>query len=63
VVLNGSRHPGLFWYYQAPFREVSEISGYLAPYNERVDLVVDGRLQERPAGPLGPQGERSTRTA
>jgi hypothetical protein len=33
--------------------EVSEIKGYLAPYNERVDLIVDGRRQERLAGPLG----------
>ena len=57
VVLDGHRHPGLFWYYQAPFREVSEIKGYLAPYNERVDLIVDGHPQERPAGPLGPRGE------
>jgi uncharacterized protein (DUF427 family) len=62
-VLNGRRHSGLFWYYQAPFREVSEINGYLAPYNERVDLIVDGRPQERPAGPLGRRGEPSTRTA
>ena len=52
VVLAGHRHPGLFWYYQAPFREVSEIKGYLAPYNERVDLIVDGQRQERLAGPL-----------
>ena len=57
VLLNGHRHPGLFWYYQAPFREVSEIKGYLAPYNERVDLIVDGHPQERPAGPLGPRAE------
>jgi uncharacterized protein (DUF427 family) len=63
VVLAGRRVPGLFWYYQAPFREVSEIKGYLAPYNERVDLIVDGQRQQRLAGPLGPRGEPSTRTA
>jgi uncharacterized protein (DUF427 family) len=52
VVIDGRRHPDLFWSYEAPFREVSEIKGNLAPYNERVDLVVDGELQERPASPL-----------
>ena len=63
VVLNGRRHPGLFWYYQAPFKEVSEIKGYLAPYNERVDLIVDGHLKERPTGPSGSRGKRTTSAA
>jgi uncharacterized protein (DUF427 family) len=63
LVLNGRRHPGLFWYYQAPFREVSAIKGYLAPYTERVDLIVDRHSQDRPAGPLRPLREASTRTA
>jgi uncharacterized protein (DUF427 family) len=53
VVVEGRRHPNLFWYYRAPFHEVSKIEGYLAPYSERVDLIVDGELQDRPAGPLG----------
>jgi len=63
VVLDGRRHPGLFWYYQAPFREASAIKGYLAPYTERVDLIVDGHSQKRPGGPHRPVGEPSTRTA
>ena len=53
VVISGRRHPSLLWYYEAPFAEASKVKGYLAPYNERVDLVVDGELQERPGGPLG----------
>lgn len=52
VVLGERRHPNLFWYYEAPLREVQAIKGYLAPYNERVDLIVDGEAQARPAGPL-----------
>src|SRR5437588_1829364 len=52
VVLEDRRHSNLFWYYEDPFAEVAEIKGYLAPYNERVDLTVDGELQERPAGLL-----------
>ena len=53
VVLETRRHPNLFWYYETPFAQVSELIGHLAPYSERVDLVVDGELQERPQGPLG----------
>jgi uncharacterized protein (DUF427 family) len=52
VVVDGRRHPGLFWFYTAPFSEVSDVKGYLAPYNERVDLTVDGEPQERPESPL-----------
>lgn len=63
VVLNGRRHPNLFWYYKHPFNEVAQIEGYLAPYSERVDLIVDGEPQERPAGPLGRQGKSITRAA
>jgi uncharacterized protein (DUF427 family) len=63
VRLNGRLHRGLFWSYQTPFREVTAVKGYLAPYNERVDLIVDGHPQERPAGPLGPPAEPSASAA
>jgi uncharacterized protein (DUF427 family) len=53
VVVDERRYPNLFWYYKEPFRESTAVRGYLAPYNERVDLIVDGELQARPAGPLG----------
>ena len=63
VLLDGRRHRGLFWSYQMPFRKVTAVKRYLAPYNERVDLIVDGRPQERPAGPLGPPAEPSAPAA
>jgi len=63
VVLGGRRHPNLFWSYKAPFSEVSEVKGYLAPYSERVDLFVDGALQERPAGPLSRRPDSGKRAA
>ena len=63
VRLNGRRHRGLFWSYQTPFREVTAVKGYLAPDNERVDLIVDGHPRERPAGPLGPPAEPTTSAA
>jgi uncharacterized protein (DUF427 family) len=63
VVLSGRRHPNLFWYYEAPFDEAAKVKGYLAPYNERVDLEVDGELQERPAGPLARRADSGKRAA
>ena len=51
-MIDERRHPDLFWSYRKPFPDVADIKGYLEPYNERVDLVVDGELQERPAGPM-----------
>ena len=63
VVIDGRQHPNLFWYYKSPFDEVSGIRGYLAPYSERVDLVVDGEPQERPAGPLGRPATQEKRAA
>jgi uncharacterized protein (DUF427 family) len=63
VLLNGRRHRGLFWSCQMPFREVTAVKGYLAPYNERVDLIVDGHPQERPSGPLGAPAEPRTPAA
>ena len=58
VVLDGRRHPSLFWYYRAPFHEVAHVEGHMAPYNERVDLIVDGQLQERPGGPLAQRAQQ-----
>jgi uncharacterized protein (DUF427 family) len=63
VVIDGRRHPNLFWYYRSPFAEVSPVKDLLAPYSERVDLFVDGELQERPAGPLGRPSARTKQTA
>lgn len=41
-------YPDLAWSYESPTRELSPIAGMLAFYNESVDLLVDGRLLERP---------------
>jgi len=38
----------LVWSYLEPRREAEPIAGYLAFFNERVDLEIDGELQERP---------------
>jgi|SRR5215217_2560069 len=40
--------PFLAWYYEDPLEEVKRIRGRVCFFNERVDLLVDGELQERP---------------
>ena len=38
----------LAWCYETSIPEMPKIAGRLCFFNERVDLVVDGELQERP---------------
>jgi uncharacterized protein (DUF427 family) len=42
-------YPDLAWSYRSPLPESQKIAGLVAFYNEKVDLYVDGVLQERPA--------------
>jgi uncharacterized protein (DUF427 family) len=44
----GTIHRDIVWGYQAPTLESIQISGYLSFYNEKVDIYVDGELQDRP---------------
>jgi uncharacterized protein (DUF427 family) len=41
-------HPDLAWSYDFPTQQVLSIAGLIAFYNERVDIVVDGRRLDRP---------------
>jgi uncharacterized protein (DUF427 family) len=41
-------HPDLAWSYDFPLPAVDEITGLIAFYNEKVDIVLDGRRLERP---------------
>ena len=38
----------LIWSYQDPISEAAKKKGLLAFFNEKVDLEVDGEIQERP---------------
>jgi uncharacterized protein (DUF427 family) len=49
VSLSGGKD--LVWFYEEPFDEVRRIAGMLCFFNERVDLELDGELQERPESP------------
>jgi uncharacterized protein (DUF427 family) len=48
VVVNGTRHENIVWWYPFPAEESSRIAGMVSFYNERVDIYVDGELEERP---------------
>jgi uncharacterized protein (DUF427 family) len=41
----------LVWYYADPMPESAKIEGLLCFFNERVDVELDGELQERPESP------------
>ncbi|HVM64633.1 MAG TPA: DUF427 domain-containing protein [Acidimicrobiales bacterium] len=41
-------HVDIAWCYRAPLPESQKIAGLIAFYNERVELVVDGVVQEEP---------------
>jgi uncharacterized protein (DUF427 family) len=41
-------HENVVWGYDAPLPESQKILGMVAFYNEKVDILVDGVLQERP---------------
>ena len=42
-------HNDLAWSYRAPLPESQKVTGLVAFYNEKVDIHVDGVLQERPS--------------
>jgi uncharacterized protein (DUF427 family) len=42
------RHENIAWYYPFPIPETPKIENLVSFYNERVDIVLDGELQERP---------------
>jgi uncharacterized protein (DUF427 family) len=43
--------PDIGWSYEDPWRDAMDVRGYIAFYNERVDLDMDGERQERPKTP------------
>ncbi len=48
VEAGGGRLEDLVWYYPEPIPEAGKIKGLLCFFNEKVDLEVDGEMQERP---------------
>ncbi|TDZ22101.1 hypothetical protein Cob_v004833 [Colletotrichum orbiculare MAFF 240422] len=48
VVVDGQEHRDLVWYYRLPTHESAAIAELLCFYNEKVDIILDGELLERP---------------
>lgn len=48
VVVDGERYDDIVWWYQHPVAESAGIAGYVSFYNEKVDIYVDGQLEDRP---------------
>jgi len=55
VNAGGSIEEDLVWIYEDPLREAAPIKGYLAFFNERADIEIDGELQERPITQWSPR--------
>ncbi|HEX6347878.1 MAG TPA: DUF427 domain-containing protein [Candidatus Dormibacteraeota bacterium] len=50
--VNGKTYKDFVWYYPAPLPEIPKIENLLCFYNEKVDLYVDGELEEKPQSPF-----------
>ena len=50
--VNGRPYPNLVWIYRSPLAESQKIAGMACFYNEKVDLYLNGELQERPHTPF-----------
>ena len=48
----GHVHEDLAWSYDFPTREMLPIAGLVSFFNERLDVILDGRLLERPKTPF-----------
>ncbi|PZS26000.1 MAG: hypothetical protein DLM59_19085 [Pseudonocardiales bacterium] len=48
LTIEGSGHDDAFWAYRSPFPESQKIAGLGCFYNEKVDIYLDGVLQDRP---------------
>jgi uncharacterized protein (DUF427 family) len=52
VVTGDTEVENIAWCYRAPVAESQKIAGLVCFYDERVDVYVDGQLQERPVTPF-----------
>ncbi|WP_067820158.1 DUF427 domain-containing protein [Nocardia inohanensis] len=52
VQVGEDEYPDLVWIYRTPLPESQKIAGMACFYNEKLDIYVDGELQERPHSPF-----------
>jgi uncharacterized protein (DUF427 family) len=55
VSVGDTVHDDVVWFYPSPIPEIPKIEQHLCFFNERVDIEVDGVLQERPQSPWSPR--------
>jgi len=48
VEVDGKVHKDVIWWYKHPIAESLPIAGLVCFYNEKVDIYVDGKKQDRP---------------
>ena len=48
ATVGGTEHPDIVWSYPTPLPESIKVAGMVSFYNEKVDIEVDGVMQERP---------------
>ena len=53
ITVNGETHNDLVWGYDTPLPESRDIAGYVSFYNEKLDIYVDGILEEKPKSKFG----------
>ena len=53
VTVDGATHENIVWWYRFPVEESSRVAGYVSFYNEKVDIYVDGELEEKPKTVFG----------
>ena len=58
VTAPGGDGKDVVWAYPEPRREADRIAGYMCFFNERVDVEIDGELQERPQTQWSPHRSR-----
>lgn len=53
VHLGNTLHRDLVWIYHSPLPESQKITGLASFYTEKVDVYIDGKMQERPVTHMG----------
>ncbi len=56
VRAGGELHENVAWTYEEPRHAAAAVAGYVAFFNEHVEIEVDGEVQERPASPWSGPG-------
>jgi uncharacterized protein (DUF427 family) len=56
VRVGGELHENVAWTYRQPRHDAAAVAGYVAFFNEQVDIVVDGQPQQRPPSPWSAPG-------